>query len=234
MERYNRKLQERKLTGLINHNFKENDYFITLHYNIHKRPSPAEAKIQLTAFLRKLRRLYKKHGAELKYIKVTAYGSKGGIHHHIVINNIGLNISLISALWDFSDRKPDFTPLYKNGEYSALAVYLIKQSRSGNGEEINGRYYSGSHNLIQPPLKVDKYIERIAWKEPPKTRKGYFIDPDSIDAGVNERTGRPYLFYRMIKEIPDMPKNVRLSLQEWNNAALFGRIIDKRTGKAVK
>ena len=151
-----------------------------------------------------------------------------------MINNIGLNISLISALWDFSDRKPDYTPLYKNGEYSALAAYLIKQSRVGNGEEINGRYYSGSHNLIQPPLKADKYIERIVWKEPPKARKGYFIDPDSIDRGINERNGRPYLFYRMIKLTPDMPPNIRFIAQQWNNAADFGRLIDKRTGEVIK
>ncbi|MBE6728091.1 MAG: hypothetical protein E7562_05545 [Ruminococcaceae bacterium] len=203
MARYNEKMQVHKLTRLINANFIPDDLFITLHYNRQDRPTPETAKAQLSAFLRKLKALYKKNGGELKYIKVSAYGSKGGIHHHIVVNNIGLNFDLITALWKFSTRKPDFTPLYDNGEYSALAAYLIKQSKitKYNAQVLTGRTYSGSHNLKQPELIKDEYIERIKWNEPPKAKKGYLIDTDSIEAGINELTGKPYLFYRMIKEI---------------------------------
>lgn len=234
MARYNEKMQVRKLTRLINTNFVNNDFFLTLHYTKADRPKPETAKKQLSVFLRRLKALYKRNGKELKYIKVSAYGSKGGIHHHIVINNIGIDINKITALWQYSKRTPDFTPLYDTGEYSALASYLIKQSKIGhNAETISGRRYSGSHNLKQPELIKDIYIPKIVWKELPTPKRNYIIDIDSIEAGVNELTGRPYLFYRMIKQPPDNYKttraeNKRAIIEQWDRIAPLGCIVDKR------
>ena len=247
MKKYNDKLQARKLTRLINANFKPNDFFVTLNYFKDKRPNPETAAAQLTAFLRALKRLYKKHSAELKYIKVSAYGSKGGIHHHIVINNIGININTITALWRYSERKPKYEPLYNTGEYSGLANYLIKQLKSNGAEKITGKRYSGSRNLKQPELIKDKYISKIQWCEPPTAKIGYYIDKDSIDAGVNEYNGKPYLFYRLIKIPPDCVttdgngnklkgkeaiKQIRLDNREyikklWYHLAPLGKIVPK-------
>ena len=213
MQKYNEKLTARHLTRLINANYGKNDYFISLTYNREERPNPETAAAQLTAFLRALKRLYKKNGAELKYIRVTAYGSKGAIHHHIIINNIGIDISKITALWRYSVRSPYYKPLYNTGEYSALANYLIKQTKNYGADEIKGKRYSVSRNLIQPEIIKDKYINKIKWKEPPKAKAGYYIDTDSIEAGIDEKNGKPYLFYRMIK----IPINERRgeSGKEW-------------------
>lgn len=239
MKKYNEKLQERKLTRLINANYKGGDWFITLHYTKAQRPTPKEAAAQLTAFFRALKRLYKKHGAELKYIRTTAYGNKGGIHHHIIVNNAGINTKEITALWKYSLRTPDYTPLYNNGEYSGLANYLIKQSKNYADKMITGKRYSGSRNLKQPQIIKDKYIGKIKWSEPPTPKAGYLIDIDNVDAGINEYNGKPYLFYRMIKITPEKgntkedikrlrAENKRYIKKQWERFSPYGKIIIKQ------
>ena len=42
-------------------------------------------------------------------------------------------------------------------------------------------------------------IYEIKWRECPIAPKGYYIDKDSIRAGCNPITHRPYLFYRAVK-----------------------------------
>ena len=176
-----------------------------MHYSRYKRPLPEESKKQVTAFLRKLKKVYIQYGVELKYVKVTAFGSKGAIHHHLVINS-GVPYKEITKLWGYSERTPDYKPLYVNGEYSALAYYLVNQSKIGLniGQKINGKGFVGSRNLKKPELIKAQYVDKVCWKEPPKAKKGYIIDPDSIDAGVNELNGKPYLFYRMILDTADI------------------------------
>jgi len=112
----------------------------------------------------------------------------------------------ITKLWGYSERTPDYKPLYVNGEYSALAYYLVNQSKIGLniGQKINGKGFVGSRNLKKPELIKAQYVDKVCWKEPPKAKKGYIIDPDSIDAGVNELNGKPYLFYRMILDTADI------------------------------
>ncbi len=235
MERYNTKLKGRSLTHLLNTNFRPGDIFMTLHYSRDKRPTPTDAKKQLTAFLRRLRAVYRRYGLELKYIKVTAFGSKGGIHHHIVINS-GVPYEEITRLWDYSARTPEYRPLYSDGEYSALAVYLIEQSKIGSTAEqkIKGKGYVGSRNLKQAELIKEEEVPRICWKEPPKPKKGYIIDPNSIDAGVNELNGKPYLFYRLLPDpLHLLNKNGSRDkpaerLKIWKQAAPYGCIVNKK------
>ncbi|MEE1074732.1 MAG: hypothetical protein U0K93_04570 [Acutalibacteraceae bacterium] len=231
MQKYNDKMQYRHLTRLLNTNFMPDDLFITLHYSLHKRPLPEDAKKQLTAFLRKLKRLYKKYGIELKYIKVTAIGSKGAIHHHIVINS-GVPYSEITKLWSYSDRTPDYKPLYANGEYSAIEYYLVNQSKVGQGaaNKISGKGFVGSRNLKQPEIIKEQYVDKVCWKEPPRAKKGYIIDPDSIDAGVNELNGKPYLFYRMILDTADGQANriIKNKSRPAEPLSIYGKIIHKK------
>lgn len=233
MQKYNDKLQYRHLTRLLNANFMPDDLFITLHYSLYNRPTDSvTAKKQLTAFLRKLKRLYKKYGIELKYIKVTAIGSKGAIHHHIVINS-GVPYSEITKLWSYSDRTPDYKPLYANGEYSALAYYLVNQSKVGQGtaDKISGKGFVGSRNLKQPEIIKEQYVDKVCWKEPPKAKKGYIIDPDSIDAGVNEINGKPYLFYRMI--LDTAAGQIKNKSRPAEPLSIYGKIIHKKTSPSV-
>ncbi len=201
MEKYNEKLRIRELTRLINENFGEDDYHLVLTYEKGKRPNSETAKIYAKQFTRKLTSLYRKHGEELKFIKVHAFGERGALHHHFVINNSDrVKVKDINALWPYS-KKPQYFAMYEGGDYSALAAYLVKQCKSGlgPGEKLNSKAWSCSRNLRKPQVTVDKEINKIMWKEPPQAKEGYYIDIDSIDAGVNEFNGRPYLFYRQIR-----------------------------------
>lgn len=201
VEEHNRTLAERKLTRTINANFIHNDMHLVLTYERGKRPPPEEAKKQIKAFLRKLRRMFAKEGRELKYIWTTAYGERGGIHHHLIIST--MDARKIRALWPYGGNH--VTYLYDENDYSALASYFVRQAKAGltEDERLGSRKWSGSRNLIIPPPRR-REVTAATWREPPRPKPGYIIDLDSMDGGVNPVTGIPFLFYRMIR-IPDKP-----------------------------
>lgn len=212
---YNEELAIRRLTRILNENFSPEDWFITLHYERQTRPDTLKAaKTQLTYFLRKLSRRYKSVAAELKWVKSTAYGERGALHHHIVVTK-GVPISTITALWkehigaSIKARPPEYRALYDTGEYSSLAAYIYGQAEKSKAPDedfldtFGMKHWSCSRNCKIPQPEKPKVIEEILWKEPPVAWAGYFIDTDSIRADVNPVTGRPYLFYRMVKLPPD-------------------------------
>lgn len=208
METYNYELAVIKLTQIINENFKPDDWFITLHYEKHNRPDDIEkAKRQLSAFLNKLKKIYFDCGVELKWVKTTAYGERGALHHHIVVPQ-GVHISRITKLWKetvkatINARHPEYRALYSTGEYSSLAAYFCQQAEKSGKKELHMRKWTCSRNIRKPEAEPPKWVDDIKWKEPPVAWPGYYIEPDSIKAGCNPITGRPYLFYRMVK-LPD-------------------------------
>ena len=213
-EAYNDELAIRRLTRILNENFKPEDWFITLHYEKHNRPKTLkESKTQLTYFLRKLARRYSNAGFELKYVKATAYGERGALHHHIVIPK-GLPISQITKLWQahikssIKARPPEYRALYDTGEYSSLAAYIFSQVEKAKAPDddfvdtFGAKHWTCSRNCRIPQPEPPKVIHDIKWKEPPTAWTGYYIDTDSIRADVNPVNGRPYLFYRMVKLPP--------------------------------
>lgn len=210
MEAYNEEVAIRKLTRILNENYVPDDYWLTFHYEKHNRPdSYDKANKVLSSFIPKLRKLYQNEGIELKYVKCTAFGERGGVHHHLVIPQ-GVPQKAIRDLWKehikatIKARPPDFTSLYSTGEYSAIAAYIVKQKRCIEGG--NERYikkWVASRNLKKPEEEKIQDIEKIKWDEPPTAYNGYYIDTDSIRAGCNPITGRPYLFYRMVKLPPN-------------------------------
>lgn len=205
MKRYNEELAIRKLTRLMNENFFPDDWWMTLTYEKETRPqSKQEAKAQLSAFIPKLRKLYNECGIELKYCKRTARGERGALHHHLVIPQ-GVPTRRITQLWkehigaSAKAHPPFYVPLYPDGEFSTLAAYIVGQMEEDMEEEKYERSWVGSRNLKKPIEEPPEDIEEIKWQEPPVAWEGYSIDTDSIRAGTNELTGRPYLFYRMVK-----------------------------------
>ncbi len=203
MQAYNEELAIRKLTRIINENFKPDDWFITFHYEKEKRPpNYEEACEQLSKFMRKLRKLYGEWEIEFKYVKRTAYGERGGVHHHVVLPQ-GADMRKVSALWKtyvkstMKVRPPDCRALYDTGEYSSLAAYIVKQKSPEDALYV--KKWQGSRNLKKPVQKSCEDIHEIKWKEPPQAPAGYYIDEDSIRAGCNPITNKPYLFYRAVK-----------------------------------
>lgn len=205
MKRYNEELAVRRLARLINANFIPDDLWVTLTYEKETRPSDKQdAKVQLSAFCTKLRKLYNECGVELKYLKRTALGERGALHHHIIIPQ-GVPTRRITQLWkdhigaSAKAHPPFYVPLYPDGEFSTLAAYIVGQMAEDMEEEKYERKWVGSRNLKKPQEDPPEDIEEIKWQEPPEAWEGYCIDTDSIRAGTNELTGRPYLFYRMVK-----------------------------------
>lgn len=204
VRQYNCKLAKRRLTRLINANFVPDDLWITLTYERENRPeSKDEAKAILSKFMRRLRSKYIKAGLELKAVKATARGERGALHHHVIVNQ-GIPTREITKLWreisGASERAhpPYYVPLYPEGEFSSLASYIVDQIEVEEGD-IFERKWTGTRNLTKPIEEPPKDIAEIKWQEPPAPIDGYYIDTYSIEAGTNEVTGRPYLFYRMVK-----------------------------------
>ena len=201
MARYNAKLSLRELTRTINANFGPGDLHVTLTYGKGERPAtPEDFRRDRETFLAALRRLYKREGIPLKYVIVYGYGEKGAPHFHLVVS--GIDQRKIELIWKHGYISA--TNLRKNKEYSVLAAYMFNQSRidPATGQEMTGRRWSGSRNLVRPQPQVEE-VSAKRWREPPQSIKGYIIDPDSIDAGTSPVSGMPYLFYRLLKLPPN-------------------------------
>lgn len=196
VQKYNGKMARRQLIRIINANFTPGDIYLTLTYRRGERPREDEAVKDRSRLLRRLQGKVKKRGGELKYIAVTAIGSKGGIHHHLVLG--GTVAEDLRGLWD--KGRTDIQYLYEDGHYEALAAYLIDQEARGPGGQggIIGRRWSGSRNLIIPEPEIE-VVDADTWREPPEAELGYVIDVASIEAGTSPVSGQPYLYYRMLR-----------------------------------
>ena len=190
----NERNKRRRVQRLIMANFDEGDFHLVLTYSKDERPESAEVANALRSkFLAELRKGFKRAGDELKYIGVTEIGSRGAVHHHIIINNPeGINaMKLVQKAW--THGQPFFSPLYEEGEYEQLADYLLK------GESDKGASYTRSRNLKIPEPKRE-LIKNRRWKDPPPVPKGWEIIKSTVFNGVNPVTGYPYQRY-MIRRI---------------------------------
>ena len=204
----NQRNREKRMRRLIKANFKESDLWITIKYPVGTKKEINEASADLTRFLRKLKRRYQKNGYALKYIYRIEIGKKGGVHIHILINRIPGSDIDVKASWKHG--YVNFTPLYDTGGYKDLAEYIVKAPP----EEMTGQMsllpdevkkitrYSSSRNLIRPLPETREYkrrtVERLI-RGNIKPSAGYFIDQDSVYAGVNPYTGMSYLYYTEIR-----------------------------------
>ncbi|WKY47058.1 hypothetical protein Q5O24_11900 [Eubacteriaceae bacterium ES3] len=198
MQAINEKNAETKLRRLINTNYRDGDLHITITYANNKIILPEEAKKEVEKFLRRLRVEYRKHEEELKYILVTEYKNKR-IHHHIIVNSIENETEKIfKRLW--KKGRIRFTYLDNTGQYSALAHYLIKETRKTFREKDSPskKRWNASKNLKKPVIKKE-IIKAREWRKIPEPIKGYSIEADSIQEGFHDFTGWPFQVYRMIK-----------------------------------
>ena len=191
MQKNNRRYSENKLRWKINANFKEGDMLITLTYRKEDRPENiSAAKKELAKFLRKARALYKKSGSELKFISVTEQGSKGAVHHHLIINSIGIGANTLVREWKHGH--PGIKYLDNSGNYGRVAGYLIKEL-----ENAKSSGYSCSRNLIEPEIHTEIIKRSDTWTDKPKALKGYQITGE-VETGVTA-TGYMYQHYTMRK-----------------------------------
>lgn len=194
------KINQRKaaveMTILMNANFLPGDYHVTLTYTQENRPEEIKkAKKDREAFLDCLRRRMKKMEMDLKYILVTEVGKRGALHHHLVVNQIPTD--WLREAW--VKGRIDIRPLDDTGQYSRLAEYFAKymiQFRRMGGK---GRAWTRSKNLHRPETRKRIIRNRGYFREEPRAKKGYWLDKDTVRAGISELTGWNFLRYILVE-----------------------------------
>ena len=190
------------LTVILNANFKGGDQLLLLTYTA--EPSKDEYKRLLEKFLRDIRRECRKNKIDFKRVAVTErIGTR--IHHHIVCNNIP--IDMVKKCWPHG--RVFHKPLWDYPNYADLANYLLKQAAKLHMEEgnISKKRYTTSRNIIVPESK-EEIIQRGDIEAEPKPSKDYQIDQDSVQIYENEITGSICREYIMVSttETPRIKK----------------------------
>lgn len=144
----NERQEALRLGRLLNTNFGEGGWLVTLKYDDSRLPENYEALCENgSKLMRKLNTLCKKEGAELKRVLINAnynpkYQRPARLHHHLVVNEISLD--LIRKLWPADQLH--IRSLEKN-DLTELASYLVANvNEIGEGKK---KWYS-SQNLEKP------------------------------------------------------------------------------------
>ena len=192
-QKLNQRNAEKKLTRIAHLNFTDKDLALHLTYREGEQPeSIEEAERILDNFIKRLRRLYKKLGTVLKYIRATERGSKNArVHHHLIISG-GVDRDALEELWGKGYANSKRLQFDESG-ITGLAHYMAK-------DRATFKRWSGSRNLIKPePIIKDNQfnmgdIEDIIDLIENKNIWGYFealypgyelIDAEYIQNGVN-------------------------------------------------
>lgn len=210
IQKQNQKNKEKRMRRLIKANFEEGDFFLTLKYFAGTRKPLEEVEKDLKRFIRSMRTAYRKRMEEMKYIYRIEIGrERGGIHIHMILNRIADTDKLVRAFWQ--QGIPSFEQLYKSGGFKALAEYITKPvpqdivgqlSLFDKAEKKKLVKYSTSRNLIRPEPIKKAYIRltvRRILENGPQATKGFYIDKDSIEIGVNPVTGYSYIHYTELR-----------------------------------
>ncbi|MDM0874808.1 hypothetical protein QTI50_15065 [Clostridium perfringens] len=201
----NNKNSIKHLIRLLNTNFSNKDYSVTLTYDNKNLPSNEEkAKRDVSNYIRRIKRYIKKNNlSELKYVALVEYKeSKNGdkpvrIHHHIVMNGV-IPRDKVEDIWGKGRANADRLQADEFG-FEALARYISKDPK-GN------KRWCQSMNLKQPKVKVNdfKYSrkkvielsnsqgERQAFEN---IYKGYLYR--DYKYSINELNGGTYLYIKM-------------------------------------
>lgn len=198
MEKINERNAVIKLRRKIHANFEPGDLWLTLTYRQGCCPTPEEARKKIRNYLERLRRAYRKAGAECKWILTTEYMNKR-IHHHLILCDLpdGTGAKLAAGKWNDGGVHCKF--LYEDGQYENLAAYIVKETQKHfrePGYQAKSRY-TCSRNLIEPQA-VRKIMKRDNWPDEPRVPKGFYLDGDSLHNGVN-KLGFRYQYYRLIR-----------------------------------
>lgn len=186
---------------LILNNFKEEDIRMDLTY-AGEEPDEKRAYKDLTNFIARLKRLYKKHGQELKWIATTE--CKGHrTHHHILINNIGLGRRDLAPVWPFAKVSYKAFRFYDGGYEDAqrVAAYFVKETKETycQADAVQRQRWRASRNL-EPPVIITKVIQSKTWRETPRPVQGYYLK--DLENGWRD-DGYPYQSYRLVREDGD-------------------------------
>jgi hypothetical protein len=172
MAEYNKWKAENRLTWLIHANFTKKDYAVALTYSDGCYPE-SEDRFEKDArnYIARLRRIYKKAGADFKWVLIRAYSDTGRPHLHLIVSG-GVDRALVESAWGFGRTNADRLQFNACGVVD-LARYLYGQRNAGQ------RRWSGSQNLVQPAERtnVNTYAKRdMEWLEACGNPHKFFAD----------------------------------------------------------
>lgn len=159
-KRLNAKRAESKLRVLIHENFGRGDYAVRLDYarmreKLGRNPSEEEARHEMEKYLRRLRRLYRVAGKEMRWLYVTEVGRKSGkVHHHMLISG-GIERDEIERQWKAGYGNTERLQFCETG-LRGLVHYIVK-------EPITRRRWACSRNLRRPV--EDRGVDRVRVKD---------------------------------------------------------------------
>lgn len=188
--------KKQNLIWLFCENFRNGDNWITLTYNKGKRPESSSAAVKsLRSFIRKLREYYKKQDMKLVYMANMERGTKGGIHHHIVIRG-EVDYNVIAKLWKkYGGWQAKTIGVDNIGGFTDDILNLAKYFIKGRSEESEKRYIT-SRYLRKPEIKTE-VIAAQRWTSKPRPKKGYIV-LDVFD-GFHDFFGKPYQDYIQVR-----------------------------------
>lgn len=200
---------------LVHTNFSADDFVMHLSYEDgFLADSDERADKDLSAYLRRLKRLYDKAGVEFKYMAVTAKGSKKGRYHHHIFLSGGIDRSLLEGKWSFGYANCDRLQFNEQGVADLSDYVVAKQDRT------TARRWRASRNLKQPIEKPTRdYVydrKRALSMTNPITAAnntqalypGYIMSEDAY-VQENDLNGGVYLSMKFYREEADFMQRRR-------------------------
>lgn len=207
-KKLNDKHSREHLKRLIHTNFTENDYVIGVDYSTECLPEDdAQAKKDIQNYLRRLKRLYLKHSAELKYVMVYERSESGRPHFHVICNNAGIPEALIRDKWTFGRTNIDLLQFDESG--------VVQLSRYISKSNLFSKRWCASKNLKQPKMRTRDYsltkkmIEAVKIEDADAIRKAYGENVNVINCQIfnNEVNRADYIYLEMF----DYTKHLELT-----------------------
>ncbi len=195
IKKQNQRNKEKRIRRKIKANFQEGDYFMTLTCAKDKRPpTMAQAKQEFTKFIRKVRDECKKDGFTIKWMKNIEMGKKKAVHCHLLVTRVPGIEQIVRKYWTYGGVHMQL--LYEQGDFKDLAPYLCKTPQTD--QSLQECSYSCSKNMvtIEPEKEI---IDSREITDPPRPRKGFYLDKESMVEGINPVTGYKYRHYTWIR-----------------------------------
>lgn len=198
----NNKNARKKLERLINTNFGNGDYWITLTYIDKYLPDSLEqAQKDMKNYIERINYHRKKRGLKnAKYIYITEYSDSGRCHHHLVMDG-ELPMDLVEKLWKKGNRNNIRRIAEDENGITGLANYLTKdpqgRKRWKSSKGLKQPKESKSYSVIRY-RRIRKMIENqnIIKEELEKIyRNKRFIN---AEVRYNKHNGRFYIYARMV------------------------------------
>lgn len=140
---------------LINHNFTDQDIWITLTYDDDHLPQDGDidaAIKNMQNYIRRINYQRRKRGLpNCKYIYVTEYNPEEEIrwHHHLVMDG-SLDLDTVERCWKHGSRNEVRRLEKDENGLSGMANYIVKEKKRIKSE----KRWNSSQNLMNPDIRV--------------------------------------------------------------------------------